>query len=82
MIKNWMFIYREKLFIETVERTNETDWIYGCRQHENILIVLITSNTKTSILDIVSMKLMNEIWWVENVHRMIANEFGYAFTII
>ena len=44
-----------------MERTNETDWIYGCRQHENILIVLITSNTKTSILDIVSMKLMNEI---------------------
>ena len=56
-----MFIYREKLFIETIERTNETDWIYGCRQHENILIVLITSNAKTSILDIVSMKLMNEI---------------------
>lgn len=72
----------ENEFIETVERTNETDWIYGCRQHENILIVLITSNAKASILDIVSKELMELMWLVENVHRMINNEFGYAFTII
>lgn len=45
---------RESMFIETVERTNDTDWIYGCKQHENILIVLMTGNSKTSVYDVVS----------------------------
>lgn len=45
---------RESLFIETVERTNDTDWIYGCKQHENILIVLMTGNSRTTVYEVVS----------------------------
>lgn len=76
-----MMICSEKLFIETVERTNETDWIYGCKQHENILIVLITSNSKASLGLIVSRNsLLLQV--VDNVHKMINAEFTDAFTII
>ncbi|CBK23748.2 uncharacterized protein [Blastocystis hominis] len=60
-----------KSFVETVERVRELDWIYGCVQNQDMLFVLVNTTSRTTIRDVVN-----------NVHRIVAEQFRSSFTLL
>ena len=68
-------------FYEMVERVGDLDWLYGCVQNEDMLFVLTNTSSRVSVRDIVS-RFWDEGMRVDNVHRIVSEQFGYAFTLI
>ena len=58
-------------FIEVTEKICDTYWLYGCKQKEHILLMMIKTPQIMTVEEILSA-----------VHRMVDEKFGTAFNII
>lgn len=36
-------------FVETAEKVTDLDWVYGCKQHDSILFVLVSTTARSSL---------------------------------